>query len=384
MPDVADFTPIFQETVDRIRTRVDADANAGLLPSDPAFLDTTPGGFYFDTTGALILEIDRMWDSFGSEMVAAMFPAYAWGTYLDEHGITVGLIRKDAAPAAGTVTFTGTAGTFIATGTQVATPQPDPDSPPVVYATTGPATIPGGGSIAVAVQAVVAGTAGNQPAASVTVLLSPVAGITAVANAAAMSGGADVEADEAFRDRILLAYQGALGSGTVADYQSWALAEPGVGHVKVQPLWNGAGTVRVIVTDANNQPVPGAVVTSLQAKLDPVAGQGAGLAPIGATVTVTTPTTVTANVSATITPKAGYSLDGAGGTIAMRSDLTSSVTAYLRSLLPGESVILLHVSASLFEVEGVLDASAVQINGAAANLSIGATQVAVPGTVTLA
>lgn len=385
MADVVDFVPVFQETVDRIRARVLADANAGLSPTDPAFLDTTPGGFFYDITAALILEIDRLWDSVGSEMVAAMFPAYSWGTYLDEHGLTVGLVRKDAVAAVGTVTFTGTAGQFIGTGAEVQTPQPDPDSAPVVYATTAPATVGGGGTVDVPVVAVVPGTAGNVAAASATVVASPLQSIASVTNAAAITGGADVESDEAFRDRILLAYQGALGSGTVADYLGWALAYPGVGNAKVDPLWNGAGTVRVIVTDAQNRPVPGAIVTGLQNLLDPVAAQGRGLAPIGATVTVATPTTVVANIAAVITPRTGYSLDGAGGTIAMRADLAAAVTAYVNALAAGENVVVAHLIAALFQVGGVLDvpAATVTINGVNANLTVASTQIAILGTVTL-
>jgi hypothetical protein len=130
MPSVAELQPIFQETVDRIRARVNADANSGIDPADMDFLDTSPGGFWWDIVGAVILEIARLWDSLGSETVAAMFPSFAWGVYLDAHGVTVGLARKIPARAAGVVTFTGTAGTFLATGTQVATQPPSPDSDP--------------------------------------------------------------------------------------------------------------------------------------------------------------------------------------------------------------------------------------------------------------
>jgi uncharacterized phage protein gp47/JayE len=378
-----DFTPVFQETVDRIRARVNADANAGIDPLDPSFLDTTPGGFWFDITQALVLELDRLWDALGSEVVAASFPAYAWGTYLDEHGLTVGLIRKDAAPAVGSVTFTGAAGTLLATGVQVGTQQTAPDADPVAFATTAPATIPVGGTIVVPVQAVEAGTAGNVAALAVSVLLSPVSGITAVSNVQAISAGADVESDEAFRDRVLLAYQGAQGSGTVADYLSWALSYPGVGNASVFPLWAGAGTVRVIVTDDLNRPVPGAVVTGLQNLLDPVAGQGRGLAPIGATVTVATPTTLTVNVTATVVTASGYSLTGTAGTIAVGPAATTAVRAFIDSLAPGQTVVLEAVKSRFFSIPGIVDVTAATLNAVAANLTVGATQVALTGTVVL-
>jgi uncharacterized phage protein gp47/JayE len=385
LPDFSEFIPIFQETPDRIRARMFADVNAGLDPNDPDFLDTTPGGLVWDLVSADVLEIERLWDAVGSEMIAAMLPAYAWGTYLDEHAATVGLTRKPAVPSAGTVTFTGTAGTLIASGTQVATVQTDPESEPVIFATTAPGTIPGGGSIALAVEAVIAGTAGNVVAGAVSVLLSPLDGIASLTNADPTLGGADVETDEALRRRILLVYTGSQGSGTRSDYLSWALAYPGVGFATVEPLWNGDGTVRVVVTDAANRPVSGTIVSGLQAQLDPVAGEGLGLAPIGAHVTVATPTTVTVDVFARVSPylEVGYVLDGPGG-IAVRADLEEAVSRYIDTLPPGEGVVLTHVSARFFEVAGVNDLDGLLLNGFAQNVGIGPLQVAVTGTVDLA
>lgn len=383
MPDVSQLQPIFQETVDRIRARVNADANSGIDPNDAAFLDTSPGGFWWDITGAVILEIARLWDALGSEVVAAQFPAFAWGIYLDAHGVTVGLTRKLPAKAGGVVTFTGTPGVFIATGSTVATQPPSPDADPTIYETTGPATIPGGGTVSVAVQAINAGAAGNVVATAVTVLLAPIQNITAVSNAQPITGGEDVETDEQFRNRIVLAYQGSQGSGTVADYQGWALAYPGVGYVTVQPLWAGAGTVRVVVTDTNNRPVPTAVVTGLQTLLDPTGGTGLGLAPIGAIVTVATPSTLTVNVVAALTLRTGYTLDGAGGTIALGTELAQVVHDYIDTLPPNTPVILKALVSRLFDVAGVSDVGTVTLNGSAANLAVGSLQVALTGTVSL-
>jgi uncharacterized phage protein gp47/JayE len=333
--------------------------------------------------GAVILEIARLWDSLGSETVAAMFPSFAWGVYLDAHGVTVGLARKIPARAAGVVTFTGTAGTFLATGTQVATQPPSPDSDPQIYQTTGPATIGGGGTVDVAIEAVTAGSAGNVVATAVTVLLSAIQNIASLTNAQAITGGEDVETDEQFRNRILLAYQGSQGSGTVADYEGWALGYPGVGYATVQPLWSGAGTVRVVVTDTDNRPVPTAVVTGLQTLLDPSGGGGLGLAPIGATVTVATPSALVVNVVATLTLKPGYTLDGAGGTIAVGGDISDVVHGYIDTLPPNTPVVLKALVSKMFDVAGVSDVGTVTLNGSAANLTVGALQVAETGTVSL-
>jgi uncharacterized phage protein gp47/JayE len=382
--DLLDFLPIFQETIASIRARLDADVNAGLDPNDTAFLDTTEGGIYFDLTQTAALEIERLWDALSTEIPAAMFPAFAWGTYLDEHGITVNLVRKDQVKATGIVTFTGTVGTLIATGTQVATAQTDPDADPITFVTTASATIPAGGFVDVPVEAVLAGTISNVASGAVSVLLSPVAGIASLANAAATAGGADVESDASFRERILLEYGQPHGAGTAADYKRWAIAYAPVGFATVEPLWNGAGTVRVVVTDQSNNPVSTPVVNGLQALLDPTPGAGAGLAPIGAIVTVATPTLVTINVSATVTLLSGYTFDGAGGTVAVRTAIQDAIKAYINRLAPGDDVIREHVVSQFFTVEGVYDVSNVLLNGSATNVAISALQIARTGSVTLA
>jgi uncharacterized phage protein gp47/JayE len=384
MADFADFIPIFQESIETIRARLDADINAGLDPNDPAFLDTTEGGLWFDLSQTVALEIEREWDALGAEVPAALFPVFAWGEYLDEHGVTINLPRKDAVAATGMVTFTGTSGTLVATGTQVATVQTDPDADPITFRTSAPATIPAGGSVDVPVEAIEAGSAGNVASATITVLLSPVGGISAIVNADAVTGGADVETDDAYRDRILLEYAAPHGSGTVADYKRWALGYPPVGYAAVDPLWNGAGTVRVIVTDVSNNPVSASVISGLQALLDPVAGQGQGLAPIGAVVTVATPATVSINVSATVSLLGGYTLDGTGGTVAVRQNVEEAIKSYIDKLGPGDDVVREHVASQFFTVEGVYDVSNVLLNGAATNVTLTSMQVARTGTVTLA
>ncbi len=219
--------------------------------------------------------MERLYDVMFTDLPASMMPQYAWGTTLDEHGLIVNVDRKDAAFATGVVTFTGTVGTVIGTGVQVAVEQSDGTENPVAFATTAGGTIPGGGSIDLPVQATQAGAAANVASGQIAVLLSSVAapdgtpGISAVTNAAATSGGADVETDDKYRVRVLLEWQSARGGGTVGDYESYALDYPGVGFAKIIPVVQGGGTVAVIVTDEDNKPLGSTTVLGLQNQIDP-------------------------------------------------------------------------------------------------------------------
>lgn len=450
MADLIDFIPLVQENIDTIRARLDTDVNAGVDPTSQSFVDTTEGGFYHDLTQAVALEIERLWDFASAEVPAVAFPLYAWGEFLDDHGETLGLERKPATAAGGEVRFTGTIDTLIASGTEVATAPSDVDQDPIVFATTIEATIPGAGFIDVPVAAVDAGAQGNVLANNITVLSTPNSGVASVSNPEAATGGADVESDEDYRERILLQLSTAQGAGTIADYERWALAYPGVGVVTVTPVWDGPGTVHVVVADPEQNPVSTATKWGLQDYLDPprslarttttitlpvatipvdstagfdargtirvegqevdytgltstsftgctggtgtvttggrVAqgfGQGRGIAPIGASVTVDTITTTTVNVSSSLTFDDRHSLDGDGGTIPTRSQLEAEYRAYVNALKPGEGVVLKRVESRFFRVPGVIDIADTELNGDTRNVAIGATAVAVAGTITL-
>lgn len=253
-----------------------------------------------------------------------------------------------------------------------------------------PAANTTGGKKTLAVSAVEAGVAGNVAAHQITLLRTGVTGITGVDNAAATSTGTEIESDVALKKRLQTLFQG-KGGGTIADYVDWVLnagtfvpAAAGVGRVTVIPVWNGAGTVQVIIMDAFGDPMPASVVTAQQSYLDPVPGQGKGRAPIEHTVTVQTPASIAINVVGVTTFKPGYSLDGLSGTIALRQPIIDSIKAYIDALEAGDDVIYNHVRAAFF-VEGLLDVTGVTVNAGTADIAISTNpaQVAQPGTVTL-
>lgn len=458
LADLSSFIPIRSETLDTIIARLDADLNAGVPPGDDRYIDTTPGTFYADIRTAFALEMERLWDVATTDTVAASLAEFAWGDYLDAHGLTIGLLRSPAAAATGEVTFTGTNGSIIGTGAEVSTIQTEADSEAIAFLTTEGGEVTGG-SITLAVAAELPGSAGNVATGAVELLMSGIVGIASVTNAAAITGGEDVEDDEQYRDRIKLGWSAAQGSGSMADYQRWALAYPGVGNVRVTPIWNGAGTVRVVVTDVENNPVSGAVLAGLQALIDPYEaetaadgpqspttiltvdstvgfrsagriyigdvlatytgttattftgctglpgsvldnaqvvqhGNGTGLAPVGAIVSIRTATTVTVPVAMTIRLRDGYTLDGDSGTIATRAEIESVLASYINSLPPGGdptpgvdtgvgSVLRFRVMGDVMRLPGVFNISVATLNAVAVDFAVNALQVPEMGTVTI-
>lgn len=265
-----DLTPLRQETVASIRARIDADINAGKDPEDPRFWDMTPGTPAWDITQTMVLEIQRLWDAASVDAPAAAFVETAWGEYLDLHGAEIDVPRHGPVRATGEVTLQGDDGTIVPVGYEMATLQVGVDDDPVLFRTTEGGVIDSGEEITLPVEAVEAGGEGNVVAGAIQIATSDLEGITAApANADPITGGADDETDERYRERLKIENSIAQGAGAIADYRRWALDNASVGFVRVVPLWNGAGTVRIIANDINNDPLSDVVVRDLQRAIDP-------------------------------------------------------------------------------------------------------------------
>lgn len=368
-----DFAGLFAtEDEDAIWGRAADWANEGLDPvaDADAWVDTREGGHWRTVLTPLVREVARLYDVAGTEVPMSAMVLWAWGTYLDDLAAVWDITRLPATYSRGIVSFTGTPGDDISFGTTVSADPDTPDDPAPAFVVQVEGTIPGGGEIDLPIQAQDAGRAGDVAANAITVQSTPLPGVT-FTNLAPTLGGTDPETDDALRARVLAALVG-KGPGTRADYLQWAGAYPSVGHVKVVPLWRGPGTVLVMATDPNDQPLPSGSVDGLQAELDPTPGLGDGIAPIGAAVTVETSALLAVDVAtAGITYEDGYSADGAGGTIAVQDDLQDQIAAYFLGVQPGDDVILARVSGIIATWPGVHDFTGVTLNGVAANLAVG-------------
>ncbi|MDN0109047.1 baseplate J/gp47 family protein [Yersinia mollaretii] len=97
------------------------------------------------------------------------------------------------------------------------------------------------------------GNRGNSASGTLLSLDIAIDGVQATATALSpIGGGADIESEEAFRSRMLLAYQNVPQGGNDTDYQSWALAVPGVTRCWVKRRLMGAGSVGVYIMCDDN------------------------------------------------------------------------------------------------------------------------------------
>jgi uncharacterized phage protein gp47/JayE len=90
------------------------------------------------------------------------------------------------------------------------------------------------------------GAFGNCDAGTVMNLGTAIAGVQSNGSVStAFTGGADLEADDPLRSRMLAAYRQVPQGGSIADYMQWATAVPGVTRAWCNPNGFGAGTVVV-------------------------------------------------------------------------------------------------------------------------------------------
>jgi len=135
-------------------------------------------------------------------------PDNAEGQMLDNVSRLVGVTREPATKATGTVTASGTAATVIPAGSIVAAPTLDDAQ----FVTLAEATIEGGGTVDIAIEAEEAGAL-TVLATEVDTIITPVSGWDSVSNAADLTPGEGVETDAALRARREESLQ-IIGSGT--------------------------------------------------------------------------------------------------------------------------------------------------------------------------
>lgn len=122
--------------------------------------------------------------------------------------------------------------------------------------------------------------------------------------------GEDIETDEDLRKRAINAINKNAFGGNQADYRRYMQEIEGVGQVKIFPVWNGGGTVKLSFVNSDNSIPSDEFVDEVQTEIDPIvnSGEGIGLAPIGHHVTVTKPVKYKINIDVYVDVNANYSL----------------------------------------------------------------------------
>ena len=174
------------------------------------------------------------------------------------------------------------------------------------------------------------------------------------------------------RERYYTKVRTPATSGNKWHYLNWAKEVIGVGDARVFPLWNGNGTVKIVIINSNKRAADSILINN-------VANYIEDNRPIGANVTVVSATEKPINISATLvidTKK--YTLNQ------VQANIESNLVEYFKEIaFTSNYISYASIGNIIFNTEGVIDYTKLLINGASLNILLQDVEVPILGTVSL-
>lgn len=283
--------------------------------------------------------------------------------FLKRRAAEMGVDWKPAVSAEGSITLAGANGTQVPTAYRVFTESG------VYFQTTATATLIDG-TATIPATAVVGGISGNVSAGEITQFEASVAGITGVTNNANFTGGIDDESGDDLLTRYLLKVRKPITSGNTFHYELWATEVEGVAAAKVFPLWDGDGTVKVVVIGSDGRAPSPDIIGNVAEHIETER-------PIGADVTVVAVQEIALDIVVTLTLAGDLTPDD------VLAGVMAGIGDYLLSEASTGVVRYNRVGDALLHVGGVIDYEGLTINGGISNVIVDAESVAIVGEVTL-
>lgn len=368
MPAVPDF---LKEDTDTIHAR--------MLSKAPSDVSTMEGDFFWSITRP-VAEEEYKHRQLMMAFIKLVYLQSSYDGYLDLVGAAIGVIRKDATKTKDTIKIRGVSGTVIQSG-KIASTVSTEDNRSIEFQLIETKTIDDTGIVEIQVECTEAGTVGNVKANTITILTTPINGVQSMVNDHDFTSGTDVESNDDYRGRILEKLQKPETSGNKAQYKNWAKEVLGVGDAKVFPLWNGNGTVKVVIINSNKRAADSELVQKVKDYIDPEPeGKGEGQAPIGAVCTVVSAVEKAMNITAKVVLASGYTLQQA------QDNFDEAIQKYLSDLAFNSTYIsYAKVGGILLSTDGIVDydSDSLTLNNGTANIPLNDEEIPVVGTISL-
>ena len=226
------------------------------------------------------------------------------------------------------------------------------------------------------------GSEGNQQFGTL-IPIDYIEGLTSAELTELLIPGEDEEDTESLRERYFNSLKSQSFGGNIADYKEKTKQLPGVGGVKVYPVWNGGGTVKLVIIDSTYNVPSSTLIDAVQTAVDPIQnqGKGVGFAPIGHVVTVEGVSATTININTNITYQEGWTWAD------IEPYVHKAIDDYffeLASSWENENNLIVRISqieTRILNIAGVVDIENTTINGQAQNFVLGADNIPVRGEV---
>lgn len=222
-----------------------------------------------------------------------------------------------------------------------------------------------------------AGAVGNTYYGSL-IPISYIDGLTTAELTDIIDSGEDIESDDALRERYLEWVTAPEFGGNISDYQVKVKALTGVGGCKVIPVWNGGGTVKLIITNSTYGVPDQSLIDYVQQEVDPTGDQtGLGIAPIGHVVTVVGAEEASLSVACKLVLETGKTIEDVQTNI---NNIVDNYFGYLASTWDSQENLIIRISqleTRVLGVDGVLDINSLTVNGTTNNIQLTSTQIPV-------
>jgi len=226
------------------------------------------------------------------------------------------------------------------------------------------------------------GEIGNQKLGTL-IPIDYIDGLSTAELTAVLIPGEDEEDTEVLRQRYFNSLESQSFGGNIADYKEKTKQLPGVGGVKVYPVWNGGGTVKLVIIDSTYNVPSSTLIDAVQTAVDPIQnqGKGVGIAPIGHVVTVEGVSATTININTNITYQEGWTWAD------IEPYVHKAIDDYFHELAASwenENNLIVRISqieTRILNIAGVVDIENTTINGQAQNFVLGADNIPVRGEV---
>lgn len=193
----------------------------------------------------------------------------------------------------------------------------------------------------------------------------------------------DIEDTEDLRTRYFESVFLEPFGGNIDDYVMKVKELAEVGGVKVYPVWQGGGTVKITIIDNKKNKPTDELVQKVQELIDPVKnhGKGMGIAPIGHTVTVVGAEEIKINLNLKLAYEKGYTWEN------VKDAVIRTVTDYIVDLKKEWqrkeylTVRQSQIEARILNLAGILDITECKINGQDGNLSLKEDEIPAVGVI---
>ncbi len=326
--------------------------------------DKSVGSFFYDVGKPVSEELASIRERV-EEVLKNGFALTATGMYLDSKVAEQGIERKSATYSTVNVTVTGAPGSSISAGDKVA-------SDTLVFTISEGAIIDETETATVTAICDTPGKVGNVPIGAINRFPVTLAGLVSVTNPTAAVDGFDEESDDELRERYFEKVSLPATSGSKYHYIMWAKEISGVGDAKCLPLWNGNGTVKVIIINSDKGTASEELISEVTRHIEENR-------PIGAEVTVESAVPLVIDVSVSLV------LTNGDGVETAKKNIAESITSYLqKNAFSGTYISYARIGGCILNSAGVADYSDLLLNNGIENIEIGETEVPVLGVVTIA